>query len=43
MKILKVIYDNNTNFIVDVVNSIEGNYLVDFYSLNKRKEINTYN
>lgn len=39
MRVLKVVYDNKTSFIVDIVNSIKGNYLVDFYSLNKRKEI----
>lgn len=39
MRVIKVAYNNDTNFIVDIVKSIEGKFIVEFFNLNKRKEI----
>lgn len=38
MKIIKVIYSNNTDFILDIVNSIEQKVYKEFYNIDINKE-----
>lgn len=38
MKILKVIYDNNTNFILDIVDNIQITLYIEMYNISNYKE-----
>lgn len=38
MKVIKVVYDNDNSFILDIVNEVKGKNIIEAYNLNNRKE-----
>lgn len=38
MKIIKVVYDDESNFIVDTINKLKKNSIVDFYNIDDYKQ-----
>jgi uncharacterized membrane protein YoaT (DUF817 family) len=38
MKIIKVIYDDNSTFIIDIINNLNIKVLTEFYNVNHYKE-----
>lgn len=38
MRVVRVAYNNDTKFILDIFENIEGNFITEFFSLDKRKE-----
>lgn len=41
MRVFRVVYDEDSNFILEVFNKIEGKFIVEFFSLDKRKDQKT--
>jgi len=38
MRVVKVVYNNNTKFILDILKNIKGNFIAEYFNLDKRKE-----
>lgn len=39
MRVIKVVYNKDTNFIVDIVEEFKDNCILEFYSINKRQDM----
>lgn len=39
MRIVKVVYNKDTNFIVDIVEQFKGTCILELYNINKRQDI----
>lgn len=39
MRIVKVVYNKDTNFIVDIVEKFKNDCILEFYSINKRQDM----
>lgn len=38
MKIIKVVYNNDSNFILDILNKVSGNNIIESYNLDYNKD-----
>jgi len=39
MKVVKVVYNKDTNFIIDIVEEFKDKCILEFYSINKRQDM----